>query len=407
MASAAPPPLLTLTDELLEEIFLRLPTPTALALACIACSSFHRIITDRSFLRRFRALQPPPLLGFIDNEFHAAEAPHPSAPLACALARAADFSYSFVPAGRWLTPWHPRDVRQGRVLLECFPENRLDYDDAWFPTNLDLAVCDPLYQLYVLLPPIPVELKSGYADLKGFELFLAPTGEDEEETSFKVVRTAWSTTGLVAFVFSSITAQWHIAASPSWRSLGTIIPSDAWSFSWFYYAWGCCYWTLSSRHKLLVLDMLRMEFSIVNFSLPSYVNPDNDRPRIVVDREGSPQLLFFGNYIKDGVADLFRIVETDGELSDKWQLENIVPLPLTEWRTVCVALGTAGGFLFLQRIQMFSKSAECSSEESLDLGCFSLDVKTSELKKICGTAQPFFRAHLYFGFPPSLSKPCL
>nr|XP_034580284.1 uncharacterized protein LOC117843715 [Setaria viridis] len=129
-----PPPLPALADEILEEIFVRLPTLDALAGASTACPSFHRITTDRSFLRRFRALHPSPVLGFVTDGFHAAEAPHPSTPVARALALAADFSYSFVPAGRWLTPWHPRDVRQGRVLLECSPEGagqiHQDYYDA-------------------------------------------------------------------------------------------------------------------------------------------------------------------------------------------------------------------------------------------------------------------------------------
>jgi hypothetical protein len=87
----------TLVEELLEEIFLRLPTPDALARVSTACASFHCIITARAFLHRFRKLHPPPLLGFLLGGFHPAEAPHPSAPLARAVASAADFSYSIVP----------------------------------------------------------------------------------------------------------------------------------------------------------------------------------------------------------------------------------------------------------------------------------------------------------------------
>uniref|UniRef100_A0A453N893 F-box domain-containing protein n=1 Tax=Aegilops tauschii subsp. strangulata TaxID=200361 RepID=A0A453N893_AEGTS len=78
-------PLLTdLGDELLEEIFLRLPTPAELARACTARASFRRIITERSFLRSYRKRHPPPLLGFVGDEggFHPAQAPHTSAPLA-------------------------------------------------------------------------------------------------------------------------------------------------------------------------------------------------------------------------------------------------------------------------------------------------------------------------------------
>ncbi|XP_044417295.1 uncharacterized protein [Triticum aestivum] len=134
-------------DELLEEIFLRLPTPAALARASTASPRFRRIITDRSFLRRFRKLHPPPLLGFADERagFHPAEAPHPSAPLARALADAADFTYSFVPKPSNDHSWRPCNVRDGRVLLES----------SRYGTFRELAVCDPLSRRYVLLPPIP------------------------------------------------------------------------------------------------------------------------------------------------------------------------------------------------------------------------------------------------------------
>ncbi|CAN6183765.1 unnamed protein product [Urochloa humidicola] len=138
-----PPPFTTLTDELLEEIFLRLPTPTDLARACTTCASFRRIITDRSFLRRFRAIHPPPLLGFAAFDgLHRAQLPHPSAPLARALADAADFSYSFIPTED--PPWYPCDIRQGRVLLVSFPIwfSNLDHDLM----DLPHAVCDPLYR---------------------------------------------------------------------------------------------------------------------------------------------------------------------------------------------------------------------------------------------------------------------
>ncbi|KAM0865379.1 hypothetical protein ACQ4PT_043309 [Festuca glaucescens] len=93
------PPAPHLADEILEEIFIRLPTPAAIARASTACASFRRIITARPFLRRFHKLHPPPLLGFIADkgDFHPAGEHHPSAPLARALVDAADFSYSFVP----------------------------------------------------------------------------------------------------------------------------------------------------------------------------------------------------------------------------------------------------------------------------------------------------------------------
>ncbi|XP_004957982.1 uncharacterized protein LOC101771292 isoform X2 [Setaria italica] len=268
---ASPPPLLTLTDELLEEIFLRLPGPTDLARASTACASFHRVITDRAFLRRFRGIHPPPLLGFVprgQDGFYPAQPPYHSAPLARAVADAADFSYYFVPIGRWLKPWRPRDLRQGRVLLECLPkyDERYHFHSVVFLSDLDLAVCDPLHRRYVLLPPVPHKITAQHGLLVDFDAFLAPTGQDEEGTSFQVICTARNETNLFAIVFSSVTGHWCIAASPSWSCLGTEVAFDKLAYP--DYANGCFYWTQDWFGKLLMLDATKMEFSIVN-SVPS------------------------------------------------------------------------------------------------------------------------------------------
>uniref|UniRef100_A0A8R7VAL3 F-box domain-containing protein n=1 Tax=Triticum urartu TaxID=4572 RepID=A0A8R7VAL3_TRIUA len=131
-----PPPLASIPvpGDLLEEIILRLPTPDTLARASAACTSFRRVIKGRPFRHRFRALHRPPLLGFMDADgFHPAQAPHPSALLAGALARyAADFSFipAVVSSSSYFVPpgvqedngegprWRPRDVRDSRVLLD-------------------------------------------------------------------------------------------------------------------------------------------------------------------------------------------------------------------------------------------------------------------------------------------------
>ncbi|XP_037483492.1 uncharacterized protein LOC119362389 isoform X2 [Triticum dicoccoides] len=73
---------LPIPDELLTEIFVRLPTPADLVRASAACVSFRRVVADRSFLRQFRKLHAPPLLGFLGPHtgFDPAEPPHPSGP---------------------------------------------------------------------------------------------------------------------------------------------------------------------------------------------------------------------------------------------------------------------------------------------------------------------------------------
>ncbi|CAO2176359.1 unnamed protein product [Urochloa humidicola] len=391
-----PPPLTALTDELLEEIFLRLSTPTDLARACTACASFRRIITDRSFLRRFRAIHPPPLLGFAAFDgLHHAQPPHPSAPLARALADAADFSFSFVPTES--PPWYPRDVRQGRVLLLGIPDwyDSLDFHDL---TALPLAVCDPLCRRYVLLPEIPNEITVELGHLTDFGFFLAPTVEDEDETSFRVICTASNETSLFAIVFSSITAEWQIISSPSWSSLGTAPPSGSHGFIYFSYAGGCFYFTVPWRDKLLVLDALSMEFSIVNNVPSGYLTRDHGLPSIAMGAKGSLLMVFFGGHDEDGSTQLLHVFKlNDCESSNQWQLEKIIPLP-TQSRHY--TLGAAEEFVFL-----FGTPDDQNSLPETEY--LSLNITTSELKKVCEIEYRFFGVRPYFGFPPSLSKPCI
>jgi hypothetical protein len=293
------PPAPHLGEEILEEIFFRLRTPAALARASTACPLFRRIITDRSFLRRYRKRHPPPLLGFLDKYgFHPAQASHPSAPLARALADAADFTYSFVPnppcSGN---RWRPRDVRDGRVLLD---------DGSWRAMFTNLAVCDPLSRRYTLLPPIPMNHEKAPSEIKPI---LAPIGEEEDETSFKVICFADFETKLVAFVFSSVAPKWSIAASTSWASLGSrphmlrCLPYlEDCSLSRFDYAHGCFYSASPWMNKLLVLDTHKMEFSAVNDILVGYT-----QPAIVVSKEGALEMFYFADedeYTPNGSFDI-------------------------------------------------------------------------------------------------------
>ncbi|KAL6657857.1 hypothetical protein ACP70R_005637 [Stipagrostis hirtigluma subsp. patula] len=137
-AMALPRQPAALTEDILEEIFLRFASPTDLARASTACASFRRLIADPAFLRKYRSLHPLLLLGFLSRGFGAAEDPHPNAPAARAVAgAAAGFSFDYLPRGRW-GRWEPCDVRDGRVLLKCSPPS---YEGVAFP---DLAVCDPI-----------------------------------------------------------------------------------------------------------------------------------------------------------------------------------------------------------------------------------------------------------------------
>nr|XP_045085497.1 uncharacterized protein LOC123494303 [Aegilops tauschii subsp. strangulata] len=255
----SPPPLLPLPhgpremaslpipDDLLREIFIRLPTPTDLVRASATCVSFRRVVADRSFLRRYRKLHAPPLLGFLNphSSFHPAVPPHPAASAACAVALAADFSFSFVPAPATSYCWTVRDIRDGRFLLVSAGH------DFWCG---EMVVCDPLHRRYIRLPPIPDDLAATVANPGFSETFLVPRGDghdDEaaaaEETSFRVMGMVCCEANPISFVFSSSTRQWRAVASHSWCDLlpGLLssIEERLFCWRWHQYVYGCFYWT--------------------------------------------------------------------------------------------------------------------------------------------------------------------
>ncbi|XP_044424794.1 uncharacterized protein [Triticum aestivum] len=445
------PPLasIPIPDDLLEEIFLRLPTPDALARASAACTSFRRVIKGRAFRRRFRGLHRPPLLGFMDAAgFHHAQAPHPSAPLAGALApRAADFS--FVPAvvsscSYYVPPgvqddgegprWRPRDVRGGRVLLDwislhprtvricCYHEddaevsilmdvNELTPRDrpTWTErercnaADFHLAVCDPLSSRYVLLPTIPEDLAAQPQDsLWEFEPVLASnTSENGEEEPFKVICIAKYQTKLVLFVFPSTTMQWCMVESPVLPSLDQMSCFDC--------VRGRFYWTepYTWSDHLMVLDTCTMRFSTVDL-LTGYHQELRDLHHQNSYR-GRPNSVVTG---REGTLEMFSLVRENGYFalyhtslqnnSQEWKLEKVISLPGQYHDYSISTVGAAEGFLF------FQGAPKGIRIENVD--CYSMEVKTYEITKVCTRMEQFLnrkRALPCFSFPPLLLEPTI
>ncbi|XP_037463685.1 uncharacterized protein LOC119335691 [Triticum dicoccoides] len=440
MAAPAPAPAsIPVPDELLEEIFLRVPSLNALALASAACTSFRRVIKARAFGRRFRALHRPPLLGFMDaGGFHPAQAPHPSAPLAVAVApSAADFSFipvpdvvsfssSCVPQGEG-PRWRPRDVRDGRVLLDWTPlyhciikswgysEERIligDYEDGprtkrelCKAAEFQLAVCHPLSRRYMLLPTIPKDLAAQPQDrLWAFEPVLAPnTGDDGEEEPFKVICFARYPAKLVLFVFSSTSRQWSMVESPSFPCLEYLSCFDC--------VRGCFYWTEPYHwsHHLMVLDTRTMMFSTVDLLTGCHKElKDLDdqsfhrrRPNAVVaGRLGGGALEMFSLVGQHGSFALYHTSLQNNY--QEWKLKKIVHLPEQYHDYSISTVGAAEGFLF------FQGAPEGNPIENVD--CYSMEVKTYEMTKVCSKLVDFSNRKLalpYFSFPPVLSEPTI
>jgi hypothetical protein len=247
-----------------------------------------------------------------------------------------------------------------------------------------------------------------------FEPMLAPIGEDEDETSFKVICTAHYKSKLVTFIFSSVTGQWYIAASPTWSSLGTGEPS--WPcLSRFNYLRGCFYWTALWSGKLLVLDARIMEFYTVNVLTGDHLQllyqPHQSvcMSTIVDGTQGALEMFtLVGVY----GSNIFRFHHTtqqnNSESSSEWQQKNVIALPC---RCLYFTVSATEGFLFLRGVREAQWDHNLHGvlpEDNCDY-LFSLEVKTFELKKVCRATCYQFpnRVHSYFGFPPSLSKPSL
>ncbi|WVZ66282.1 hypothetical protein U9M48_015525 [Paspalum notatum var. saurae] len=186
---------LPVPDELLEEILVRIAPPIDLLRASTTCASFRRLITSPGFLRRYRSLHPPLILGTIKCEddssssevFQPTPAPHPSAPAGRAMARAADFSLDYVPGGRSGDWWYRSDAHDGRILVQA----PCPAGDQLLP---NLFVCDPLYRRYLLLPPIP-DGQAYEQDLEFDDAFFVPRAEeDDDEASFRVAMEIHTTT---------------------------------------------------------------------------------------------------------------------------------------------------------------------------------------------------------------------
>ncbi|KAM3215602.1 hypothetical protein ACQJBY_067562 [Aegilops geniculata] len=390
----------TLPDHLTEDILLRLTTAADLARASTAGPSLRRIVADHSFLRRFRALHPPPLLGILSDPFIPAQPPHPSAAAARTLA-GTDFSCSFLPSRD--RPWIRRDFRDGRALFCVAP----DGDDRALVR--EVAVCDPLHRRYLLLPPVPQDL----SDLVYHcEPFLAPAGGDQDTDiaadapfRFRVMCLAKYQTQLLLFVLSSSggrAGQWHTVAFDGWSALVAEVSEgdDARSSTALgnrYYAHGCFCWAIPGIGKLLMLDIATMEFSSVDLPPSPW---SNSQMAFVEAREG-----------RLGLFALSRnrlLYSTSGSIEDDpprlWLMGAVVPLPLDYAYYI---IGVAGGYLLLHGFQDDPESYP--SFEMPDPDCFSLNLQTMKLERFCGTElmMPLKNQLLYAGFPPSLSPPTI
>ncbi|CAN6343796.1 unnamed protein product [Urochloa humidicola] len=412
-----PPPaksaaLQELPDAVTEDILLRLPDAADVGRASLVSTAFHRVASDRRFLRRRQSLYPRPFLGFFHSsedgavvEFHRAEPPHRSAPAARAAADAGDFTFSFLPGGLsnpWSRGWRVHDALDGRVLL-----SRRDAG----ATFLNLVVCDPLHRRFVQIPPIPGDLvpPTKYITEMDSEPFLAPAAEeegrkkvDEEDyLRFRVIYNWMSKFKVWSFVFSSHTGRWHGTKSISFLP-HRLIEDPRRLARHFVRDRGCFYWARHGVYYLLVLNLSVMEFSVVdlphagNTSMGLIIAGGGDRLRL---------LSLYNNGRRVDVYSKMTWPEDGGSSgAEEWRHDKVITLPDSNYSYNIIA--TAEGYSLLQ-----GKSVPFIPLQSQYL---TLDHKTLLVERLCVLDNtrywdpcPLLLNHLYASFPPSLSVPSL
>ncbi|KAL6623444.1 hypothetical protein ACP70R_033323 [Stipagrostis hirtigluma subsp. patula] len=392
MPSATAQPVLP--DELLEDILLRLDDAADLARASATCASFHRVVTDRRFLRRFRSLHSPPVLGLLLDSsdgsrkgFYPAQPPCRSAPAARAFAAAADFTFSFLsdPAR-----WHVRDICDGRVLLA----RRLELPRAsWFVFD-KLVVYDPLHRRHVEIPPVPGDLAPN-AWQREYEPFLVPVGE-EKESSLRVICNVVYENKFVTLVFSSLDGEWRDVTCFSTATFELMRYSILLNR---HYAHGCFYWTDYAQKVMLMLDMRDMKLSVVD--LPD--ESEGQQKTIVEAGKDKLGLLILNRRM----LDLYIKTCQDNSVGiEEWQHDNTIlltQLPDCVWGID----SEAEGYIVLRGLPRDELDAWMFPDEKPDVLYVTIDVKTLLIERLCVLKFETWPVYLYARFLPPLPLPSI
>jgi hypothetical protein len=275
---SAPPPapttVFTLGDDLLREIFHRLPSLPSLVRAAFSCHTFlDAVRSSPAFRRQFRATRPPPLLGFFfDPDCPAIPAFVPirrrSDPDLAAAVRGADFFLTRVPDKEDASPgWVVSDCRDGYVLLRqgCPGE---------------LAAYNPLTRALHLIPPTPHEI---FDDSQGYAIYLDRfiLSSQDGDGTFRVVATCRDESRARAAVFSSESREWQILP---WSEPVTPHPGKKYWLKGGTMVNGLVYWIHTNDAYLLVLNTATLQFS--QMDLPPCLEGQNYLFRIGEAKDG-------------------------------------------------------------------------------------------------------------------------
>ncbi|KAF7065774.1 hypothetical protein CFC21_071847 [Triticum aestivum] len=378
-----------ISDDLLCEIFLLLPSLPSLVRAALACRTFlNAVRSSPAFRRRFRALHPPQLLGFFGEPCRAPVPPFVplrsrSDPDLAAAVRGSDFFLTRLPedSGDSTLGWKLHSFHAGYVVLA---------KDA----THQIAAYNPVTQALHLLPRPPEEIL--FSDsLEAHIVF-----PEEDQRVFRMVCVQHQSTRQRApacvAVFSTVTREWQVFP---WVETPPPPPHDIIKFYPGTQLNGFVYWKHTSRPYVLVLNTATVQFS--RLDLPPFLGQiSSTRFRLGQTKDG--MLCMVGIDLSDAERGTLHVWlwRADDDGVQKWVLGDTFLLTTfidaTKDDPTVYIEAVIDGFVYLS-----TKYDEYTDERTGSL--LSLCLETAKLSKLFGDSTYVSPAHPYImAWPPSL-----
>uniref|UniRef100_A0ACD5WQ37 Uncharacterized protein n=1 Tax=Avena sativa TaxID=4498 RepID=A0ACD5WQ37_AVESA len=361
---SAPTTITDISDDLLREIFLLLPSLPSLVRAAVACRIFlHAVRSSPAFRRRFQAKHPPQLLGFF-NDPRGNEIPSFN-PLRnrsdldhTAAVRGADFYLTRLPEDSCNPSlgWEIASCHSGYLVLVNRTTPKIGAYNP-FTQAMDLFP-QPPDQIAAYFPEPPEEIVLSLKDFSPFLEFHIVISE-EDQGMFRMVsvqhRNTQRQVQACIAVFSSATREWKV--SPWVETPTPLQPEDDGEEMLFEAGMqsnGFVYWKHTSQAYVLVLNIATLQFS--GLDLPLFLGE--------VDSE-----LFILGHTKDGKLCMVAADDSNAKIGtldvwfwtaddhgvEKWMLQDTYPLSTfldvtkssTEDHATLKVEGLVDGFVYL------------------------------------------------------------
>ncbi|CAM0952440.1 unnamed protein product [Alopecurus aequalis] len=197
-------------DNLLIEILLRVGFPTSLVCAALVCKRWLHHVSDTDFLRRFRELHPPRLLGFYIDDVSVLATPRfvpmlPQPPELAAVIRRASFSLD-TSQGMPASTYYIMDGRNGSIFAEHCDRHQTGYT---FGVHKPLCAAKGM----VTVPQFPRhQSQDGSYDL--WRKLLSKEQGDDLSYSYVLVESNEERTKIMVHVYMLQDGVW--CAHPTW-----------------------------------------------------------------------------------------------------------------------------------------------------------------------------------------------